>query len=190
MKTVEEYQPKEEFSKKALIDIYKYQEMYKRSVESPEAFWEEQARDRLLWQKEFTKVKNVSYSHPDVSIKWFVDGVLNVSENCIDRHLEDKSEAVAILWEGDEPGVSKELTYRELHENVCRFGNVLKDRGIKKGDRVILYMPMVPEAAYAMLACARVGAIHSVVFAGFSPEALASRIIDCCLLYTSDAADE
>ena len=179
MKIIEGYQPEEEFSKNALIDRPKYQEMYMRSVESPEAFWEEQARDRLLWQKEFTKVKNVSYSHPDVSIKWFEDGVLNVSENCVDRHLEKKSEEVAILWEGDEPGVSKKITYRELYENVCRFGNVLKDRGIKKGDRVILYMPMVPEAAYAMLACARVGAIHSVVFAGFSPEALASRIIDC-----------
>tara|TARA_B100001939_G_scaffold6786_1_gene6272 strand:+ start:500 stop:2446 length:1947 start_codon:yes stop_codon:yes gene_type:complete len=179
MKIIEGYQPKEEFSKNALIDKPKYQEMYMRSVENPEAFWEEQARDRLLWQKEFTKVKNVSYSHPDVSIKWFEDGVLNVSENCVDRHLEKKSEEVAILWEGDEPGVSKKITYRELYENVCRFGNVLKDRGIKKGDRVILYMPMVPEAAYAMLACARVGAIHSVVFAGFSPEALASRIIDC-----------
>ena len=179
MKIIEGYQPKEEFSKNALIDRPKYQEMYIRSVENPEAFWEEQARDRLLWQKEFSKVKNVSYSHPDVSIKWFEDGVLNVSENCVDRHLEKKSEEVAILWEGDEPGVSKKITYRELYENVCRFGNVLKDRGIKKGDRVILYMPMVPEAAYAMLACARVGAIHSVVFAGFSPEALASRIIDC-----------
>ena len=179
MNTVEGYQPKEEFSKKALIDTTKYQEMYKRSVENPEAFWQEQASNLVLWQKQFSKVKNVSYSYPDVSIKWFEDGVLNVSENCIDRHLEDKSEAVAILWEGDEPGVSKEVTYRELHENVCRFGNVLKNRGIKKGDRVILYMPMVPEAAYAMLACARVGAIHSVVFAGFSPEALASRIIDC-----------
>ena len=179
MKTVEGYQPKEEFSKKALIDTTKYQEMYKMSVENPEAFWQEQASKLVLWQKEFTKVKNVSYSYPEVSIKWFEDGVLNVSENCIDRHLENKSEAVAILWEGDEPGVSKKITYRELHENVCRFGNVLKDRGIKKGDRVILYMPMVPEAAYAMLACARVGAIHSVVFAGFSPEALASRIIDC-----------
>ena len=179
MKTVEGYQPKEEISNKALIDTTKYQEMYKRSVENPEAFWHEQARNLVLWQKQFSKVKNVSYSYPDISIKWFEDGVLNVSENCIDRHLEDKSEAVAILWEGDEPGVSKEVTYRELHENVCRFGNVLKSRGIKKGDRVILYMPMVPEAAYAMLACARVGAIHSVVFAGFSPEALASRIIDC-----------
>ena len=179
MKTVEGYQPKEEISNKALIDTKKYQEMYKRSVENPEAFWHEQARNLVLWQKQFSKVKNVSYAYPDVSIKWFEDGVLNVSENCIDRHLEDKSEAVAILWEGDEPGVSKEVTYRELYENVCRFGNVLKSRGIKKGDRVILYMPMVPEAAYAMLACARVGAIHSVVFAGFSPEALASRIIDC-----------
>ena len=179
MKIIEGYQPEEEFSKNALIDKPKYQEMYMRSVENPEAFWEEQARDRLLWQKEFSKVKNVSYSHPDVSIKWFEDGVLNVSENCVDRHLEKKSEEVAILWEGDEPGVSKKITYKELYENVCRFGNVLKDRGIKKGDRVILYMPMVPEAAYAMLACARVGAIHSVVFAGFSPEALASRIIDC-----------
>ena len=179
MKIIEGYQPKEEFSKNALIDRPKYQEMYMRSIENPEAFWEEQARDRLLWQKEFSKVKNVSYSHPDVSIKWFEDGVLNVSENCVDRHLEKKSEEVAILWEGDEPGVSKKITYKELYENVCRFGNVLKDRGIKKGDRVILYMPMVPEAAYAMLACARVGAIHSVVFAGFSPEALASRIIDC-----------
>ena len=179
MKIIEGYQPEEEFSKNALIDKPKYQEMYMRSVENPEAFWEEQARDRLLWQKEFNKVKNVSYSHPDISIKWFEDGVLNASENCVDRHLENKSEEVAILWEGDEPGVSKKITYRELYEKVCRFGNVLKDQGIKKGDRVILYMPMVPEAAYAMLACARVGAIHSVVFAGFSPEALASRIIDC-----------
>ena len=179
MKIIEGYQPKEEFSKNALIDRPKYQEMYTRSVESPETFWEEQARNRLLWQKEFNKVKNVSYSHPDISIKWFEDGVLNASENCVDRHLEKKSEEVAILWESDEPGVSKKITYRELYENVCRFGNVLKDKGIRKGDRVILYMPMVPEAAYAMLACARVGAIHSVVFAGFSPEALASRIIDC-----------
>ena len=179
MKIIEGYQPKEEFSKNALIDRPKYQEMYTRSVEIPETFWEEQARDRLLWQKEFNKVKNVSYSHPDISIRWFEDGVLNASENCVDRHLEKKSEEVAILWEGDEPGVSKKITYRELYENVCKVGNVLKDRGIKKGDRVILYMPMVPEAAYAMLACARVGAIHSVVFAGFSPEALASRIIDC-----------
>ena len=152
MKTVEGYQPKEEFSKKALIDRTKYYEMYTRSVESPEAFWEEQGRNRLLWQKEFTKVKSVSYSHPDISIKWFEDGVLNVSENCLDRHLENKSEKVAILWEGDEPGVSKKITYRELYENVCKVGNVLKDRGINKGDRVILYMPMVPEAAYAMLA--------------------------------------
>ena len=179
MKTVEGYQPKEDFSNKALIDTTKYKEMYKMSVENPEAFWREQASKLVLWQKEFTKVKNVSYSYPEVSIKWFEDGLLNVSENCIDRHLENKSEVVAILWEGDEPGVSKKITYRELHENVCRFGNVLKDRGIKKGDRVILYMPMVPEAAYAMLACARVGAVHSVVFAGFSPEALASRISDC-----------
>ena len=179
MKTVEGYQPKEDFSNKALIDTTKYKEMYKMSVENPEAFWREQASKLVLWQKEFTKVKNVSYSYPEVSIKWFEDGLLNVSENCIDRHLENKSEVVAILWEGDEPGVSKKITYRELHENVCRFGNVLKDRGIKKGDRVILYMPMVPEAAYAMLACARVGAVHSVVFAGFSPEALASRITDC-----------
>ncbi len=179
MKTVEGYQPKEKFSEKALIDTTKYQEMYKRSVENPEAFWQEQALALVQWQKEFSKVKNVSYSYPEVSIKWFEDGVLNISENCVDRHLEEKSEAVAIIWEGDEPGVSKKVTYRELHENVCRFGNVLKNRGIKKGDRVILYMPMVPEAAYAMLACARVGAIHSVVFAGFSPEALASRIIDC-----------
>jgi len=189
MKDIKGYQPSEKFTKEALIDYNHYKEMYSHSIEDSEKFWGTEAK-KLHWKKDFQKIKNVSYAHPEVSIKWFEDGVLNVSENCIDRHLEDKGEKIAIIWESDDPSISKNITYNELHKSVCKLANVLKDKDINKGDRVILYMPMVPEAAYAMLACARIGAIHSVVFAGFSPEALASRIKDCgaTAIITSDEA--
>ena len=146
--------------------------------ESAEAFWAHVAK-RITWQSKFTKIKDVSYDAEDFRIRWFEDGTLNVSVNCIDRHLETRGDQVAILWEGDDPEDHAEITYTDLHRHVCRMANVLKARGVSKGDRVIVYMPMIPEAAYAMLACARIGAVHSVVFGGFSPEALASRIDDC-----------
>jgi acetyl-CoA synthetase len=155
-----------------------YEANYARSLEDPEGFWTEQAQ-RIDWIKPFTKVKNTSFQYPDVSIKWFEDGVLNLSANCIDRHLATRGDQVAILWEGDTPGNDARITYRQLHEHVCRFANVLKELGVRKGHRVTIYLPMIPEAAYAMLACARIGAVHSVVFAGFSPDALAGRINDC-----------
>ena len=163
--------------------------MYAASIDNPDEFWAEQAK-RLDWIKPFTKVKNTSFSYPDISIKWFEDGVLNVSANCIDRHLEERGEQTAIIWEGDDPNQSKHISYNELHENVCKLANVYKSMGVKKGDRVCIYMPMIVEAAYAMLACARIGAVHSVVFGGFSPEALKSRIIDCdtSVVVTADQA--
>jgi acetyl-CoA synthetase len=156
-----------------------YEQMYAASVADPAAFWGEQAK-RLDWIKPFTTVKNTTFSYPDVSIKWFEDGVLNVAANCIDRHLETRGDQTAIIWEPDNPSdVARHITYRQLHEHVCRFANVLKQLGVRKGERVTIYMPMIPEAAYAMLACARIGAVHSVVFGGFSPDALAGRINDC-----------
>ncbi len=164
-----------EFAAKALVDDAKYQEMYSQSVEDPDAFWGEHGK-RLDWMTPYTKVKNSTYEYPDVSIKWYEDGELNVSVNCIDRHLEKRGDQVAIIWEGDDPSDDKKITYKELHEHVCRLANVYKSLGVGKGDRVILYMPMIPEAAYAMLACARIGAIHSIVFGGFSADALADRI--------------
>ena len=154
-----------------------YQEKYTRSVQDPDGFWREEAK-RIDWIKPFTRVKNTSFTG-DVSIRWFEDGTLNASANCIDRHLPERKDDVAIIWEGDEPSDAKRITYGELYEHVCRFANVLKARGAKKGDRITLYMPMIPEAVYAMLACARIGAVHSVIFGGFSPEALAGRILDC-----------
>lgn len=177
-----------EFASNALVDAAKYQEMYKRSIEDPEGFWGEHGK-RIDWIKPYTKVKDVSYDTKDLHIRWFEDGTLNVSANCIDRHLADKADQPAIIWEGDEPDVSKIITYRELHDQVCRLANAMKDLGVKKGDRVTIYLPMIPEAAYAMLACARVGAVHSVVFGGFSPESLHGRIEDCdsTLLITADA---
>ena len=162
----------------AHIDADKYKEMYERSVSDPEGFWGDEGK-RLDWIKPYTKVKNTSFEYPDVSIKWYEDGTLNVCENCVDRHLEQRGDQTAIIWEGDEPTDDKHITYKELHEQVCRLSNAMKDLGVKKGDRVTLYMPMVPEAAYAMLACARIGAVHSIVFGGFSPDALAGRIVDC-----------
>ena len=162
----------------ALIDDAKYKEMYEASVADPDGFWGEHGK-RIDWIKPYTKVKNTHYGTDDVSIKWYEDGSLNASVNCIDRHLETRGDQTAIIWEGDEPDQDAKITYRQLHEEVCRFANVLKARGVKKGDRVTIYMPMIPEASYAMLACARIGAVHSIVFGGFSPDALAGRILDC-----------
>jgi len=158
------------------IDLETYRLWYGRSVSDPDGFWGEHGR-RLDWFKPYTKVKNASFEG-DVSIKWFEDGELNVSYNCIDRHLATRGEQVAIIWEGDDPAQDRHITYRELHGHVCRFANVLKKHGVAKGDRVTIYMPMIPEAAYAMLACTRIGAVHSVVFGGFSPDSLAGRIVD------------
>ena len=183
------YPPSPEFVKHAWIDAQKYKEMYAASVNDPDAFWREQM-ERLTWSKKPTKIKNTSFEYPDVSIKWFEDGELNVTVNCIDRHLPDRADQTAIIWESDDPNVDRAITYAELSREVQKLANVYKGLGIGKGDRVVLYMPMIPEAAYAMLACARIGAIHSVVFAGFSPEALASRISDCgaSLVVTADEA--
>jgi acetyl-CoA synthetase len=155
-----------------------YEEMYARSLRDPEGFWREQAKI-IDWMKPFTKVKNVSYDADDLHIRWFEDGTLNVCANCIDRHLPKRAGQTAILWEGDDPKDSRAITYQELHEQVCRFANMLKAHGVARGDRVTIYLPMIPEAAFAMLACARIGAVHSVVFAGFSPDSLAGRIQDC-----------
>jgi len=167
-----------EWGSRARIDKARYEEMYARSVKDPDGFWGEAAK-RLDWMRPFTRVMNVSFEPDDLSIQWFEDGTLNVSANCLDRHLAARGDQTAILWEGDDPSVSRAISYRELHAEVCRFANVLKARGVKRGDRVTIYLPMIPEAAYAMLACARLGAVHSVVFAGFSPDSLAGRILDC-----------
>jgi len=165
------------WKKDALIDNETYLKWYEASITDPDGFWGEHGK-RIDWFKPYTKVSNASFEG-NVSIKWFEDGETNVSYNCIDRHLDKRGDQVAIIWEGDNPYDDKKITYRELYEHVCRLANVLKAHGVKKGDRVTIYMPMIPEAAYAMLACARIGAIHSVVFGGFSPEALAGRIVDC-----------
>ncbi|MCI5044404.1 MAG: acetate--CoA ligase [Aquisalinus sp.] len=166
------------FAETAHINAEKYEELYEQSVKDPSAFWGEVA-GRLDWMSPFQTVQDVSWSKDDLHISWYKEGTLNVSVNCIDRHLKEKADQTAIIWEGDDPDVSRHISYRALHENVCRFANVLKARGVRKGERVIIYMPMIPEAAFAMLACARIGAVHSIVFGGFSPEALASRIEDC-----------
>ena len=163
-------------SSMAYIDQAKYQAMYRQSIENPDMFWGEQGK-ALDWFKSYTRVKNASYEG-DVCIRWFEDGTLNASYNCIDRHLPKRANQVAIIWESDDPLLQKQITYAELHREVCRFANVLKARGVQKGDCVTIYMPMIPEAAYAMLACARIGAMHSVVFGGFSPDSLRDRIID------------
>ena len=162
----------------ALADAARYEAMYARSLSDPDGFWGEHGR-RIDWIKPYTRVMNASFGPGDVSIRWFEDGTTNVCVNCVDRHLAKRADQVAIIWEGDDPGESLPITYRELHGHVCRLANVLKARGVKKGDTVTLYMPMIPEAAYAMLACARIGAVHSVVFGGFSPDALAGRIEGC-----------
>jgi acetyl-CoA synthetase len=166
-----------QWKKRAHINDATYRSMYAESVKSPDRFWAKHAK-RIDWMKPPKKIKNTSFDYPKVSIKWFEDGLLNVSYNCIDRHLKKRGNQTAIIWEGDDPYYDKRITYNELYERVCRFANVLKKHGVKKGDRVTIYLPMIPEAAYAMLACARIGAIHSVVFGGFSPDSLAGRIID------------
>lgn len=161
------------------VNAANYDELYDASITNPEAFWAHQA-ERVDWMTCPTKIKNVSYAYGDVSIKWYEDGELNVAGNCIDRHLETRADQTAIIWEPDDPNAEAlHITYAELHTNVSQMGNVLKSMGVRKGDRVVIYMPMIPEAAYAMLACARIGAIHSIVFAGFSPNALAARVNGC-----------
>lgn len=167
-----------EWAKRAWVDEAKYKDMYVRSIADPNAFWAEQAK-RIDWMHAPTKIENVSFAPGNISIKWFEDGILNVAHNCIDRHLAKRANQTAIIWEGDDPSQSKRITYKELHDEVCRMANILRTRNVKKGDRVTIYLPMIPEAAYAMLACARIGAVHSVVFAGFSPDSLAQRINDC-----------
>lgn len=172
------YPVKPEFADSAWINNDQYLQMYQQSIVNPEGFWREQAENRIDWMKPFTKVRDVSFDDHNVFIRWFEDGTLNASVNCLDRHLETRGEQTAIIWEGDEPDQDRHITYRELHEEVNRFGNALRGQGVRKGDVVCIYMPMIPEAAVAMLACARIGAVHSVVFGGFSPDALASRIED------------
>jgi len=177
-----------EWAKRAYVDAAGYAEKYRRSIAEPEAFWREETA-RLDWIRPWTQLIRCSFDEADFGIEWFADGTLNVSANCLDRHLAANGDRVAIIWEGDDPAQQRKITYRELHEDVCRMANVLKGLGARKGDRITLYLPMIPEAAVAMLACARIGAIHSVVFGGFSPEALAGRIQDCDsrLVITADA---
>jgi acetyl-CoA synthetase len=167
-----------EWENRAFINDAKYKEMYARSVSDPDGFWAEHGK-RIDWIKPFTKVKDTSFDPHNVSIKWFEDGTTNVSLNCVDRHLATRGDQVAIIWEGDNPSESKNITYNQLHDEVSRFANVLKSKGVAKGDAVTIYLPMIPEAAYAMLACARIGAVHSIVFGGFSPDSVAGRIEGC-----------
>ncbi len=175
---IETYQVPKVVAAHALIDKGRYDAMYKRSIDDPDGFWGEHGK-RIDWIRPYTRVMDCSYDPANVSIKWYEDGTTNVSMNCIDRHLARRGDQVAIIWEGDDPKETKSITYRELHEHVCKLANVLKAKGVKKGDTVTIYMPMIPEAAYAMLACARIGAVHSVVFGGFSPDSLSNRIIGC-----------
>ena len=181
------YKPALNIIQNSHINEANYEKMYKESITSPDFFWEHHGK-RIDWIKPYTKVSNVSYKKEDLHIKWYEDGTLNASFNCLDRHLKTKGNSTAIIWEGDDPSESKHITYTELYEDVCKFSNVLKKAGAKKGDRITIYMPMIPEATIAMLSCARIGAIHSVVFGGFSPEALAGRIEDCnsSIIITAD----
>ncbi|MBK5928255.1 acetate--CoA ligase [Rhodobaculum claviforme] len=184
------YPAPDTFKARALVDAQTYEKMYAASVGDPDAFWGEHGK-RLEWIKPYTKVKNVNFTFGEVSIKWFEDGTLNVAANCVDRHLATRAEQTAIIWEPDDPKTpARHITYRELHEQVCRMANVLKSQGVTKGDRVVIYLPMIPEAAFAMLACARIGAIHSIVFAGFSADALADRVNDSAakVVITADEA--
>lgn len=183
------YPVPETIKQRAHVTNEQYLEMYRGSVEQPEAFWNEHGK-RLDWIKPYTQVKDTSFTLGNVSIKWFADGVLNASVNCLDRHLAKRGDQVAFYWEGDEPGVEKKVTYRELYEETCQLANAMRSLGVGKGDRVTIYLPMIPQAAVALLACARIGAVHSVVFAGFSPDALGSRITDCDskLVITTDQA--
>ena len=186
MSEIHTYPVPVEFAANAHINEQQYHQMYKQSVENPDQFWAEQAEQFLTWDQRWSKVSEYDFVKGEAA--WFIDGKLNLAYNCIDRHLETRADQTAIIWEGDSPDDAKNISYRELHQEVCKLANVLKQRGVKKGDRVCIYMPMVVEAAYAMLACARIGAIHSVVFGGFSPEALKDRILnsDCQTLITAD----
>ena len=166
------------WSNSAYIDKSRYEKKYKLSIKDNEDFWKKEGK-RIDWIKPYTKIKDVKYSKTDVKIKWYYDGTLNASANCIDRHLKDKKNKTAIIWVGDDPKDSKQISYKELHKNVCKAANGLKELGIKKGDRVTIYLTMIPELAYVMLACARIGAIHSIIFGGFSPDSIAGRINDC-----------
>jgi acetyl-CoA synthetase len=166
-----------EFAKSAWIDADKYQQMYEASVKDPEGFWGEHGK-RIDWIKPYTKVKDVDFNG-DVRIQWFYDGTLNASANCLDRHLETRGDQTAIIWEGDDPSESRTVTYREAYTEVCKLANVMKANGVKRGDRVTIYMPMIPEAAFSILACARIGAVHSVIFGGFSPDSIRDRVVDC-----------
>ena len=178
MSNNEKFEVSDDWSSSAQINSDQYNDWYERSFSNNEEFWNEHGK-RIDWIKPYTKVKDVSYLKDNFSIKWYYDGTLNASANCIDRHLKDKADQTAIIWEGDDPKDSKNITYSELHKEVSKLANGMKSLGVKKGDRVTIYMPMIPEAAYAMLACTRIGAIHSVVFGGFSPDSLAGRISDC-----------
>ena len=178
MSESQRYKVSKSWADNAYLDAKTYQDLYKYSIENNDDFWREQGQ-RLDWIKPYKTISNVSYDKKDLAIKWYEDGTLNVSSNCIDRHLANRGSQTAIIWEGDNPNESQYISYAELHEHVCKLANALKKMGVKKGDRVTLYMPMIPEAAYAMLACTRIGAVHSIVFGGFSPDALAGRIIDC-----------
>ena len=171
------YQVPEAIAEHAHINAEKYKEMYERSINDSDNFWAGQAENFITWFKKWNKVLEWDFDK-NLNIKWFAGGKLNVSWNCLDRHLETRGDQTAIIWESDDPAVDKKITYRELHADVCRFANVLKDRGVKKGDCVSIYMPMIPEVAVAMLACTRIGAVHSIVFGGFSSEALKDRILD------------
>ena len=188
MSEVKTYPVPADFAAQANVTAAQYEEMYKRSVADPAAFWGEQAEQYLTWFKKWDTVLDWSFKKDDLHINWFTGGTLNVSYNCLDRHLDTRGDQVAIIWEGDDPNEDRKITYRELHAEVCKFANVLKERGVQRGDRVSLYLPMIPEAAVAMLACTRIGAIHSIVFGGFSPDALKDRIndSDCKVVITAD----
>jgi len=188
MSEVKTYPVPADFAAQANVNAEQYEEMYKRSVEDPAGFWGEQAENYLTWFEKWDTVLDWSFKQDDLHINWFKGGRLNVAYNCLDRHLDTRGDQVAIIWEADDPNTDRKITYRELHDEVCRFANVLKGRGVKKGDRVSLYLPMIPEAAVAMLACTRIGAVHSIVFGGFSPDALKDRIndSDCKVVITSD----
>ena len=167
---IKDYKVPKAWKDRAYIDKDGYRKLYEKSIDKPDKFWGKEGK-RIDWIKPYTKVKNTSFAYPDVSIKWFEDGTLNVAANCTDRHLKKRGKQTAIIFEPDDPKAeAQHISYRELHDNVCRLANVLKANGVKRGDRVTIYLPMIPEAAYAMLACARIGAVHSVVFGGFSPE--------------------
>ena len=174
-----QFPPSAERAKSALVDHDTYLDMYQSSIEQPDAFWDEMGRAQIDWMKPYTKINNSTYDATSLSIKWYEDGTLNASANCLDRHLDTRGDQTALIFEGDDPSTSRHISYRELHDEVCRFANVLKARGVKAGDRVTIYMPMIVEAVVAMLAVVRIGAVHSVVFGGFSPDALAGRIQDC-----------